>query len=478
MSSESSAIQKATRVRYTVLAFVCALSMITYIDRALFPNAANDVRLSLGLGSIADLTLAMTAFQLAYALFEVPTGWMGDVFGPRTTLIRIVLWWSTFIALTGMVGLNFGSGPVIGFWGLVVIRFLFGIGEAGAYPNITRALYNWFASGERASAQGAVWMSARLMGGLTPLIWLLLVKQAGVDWRMMFWIFAGLGVLWAILFARNFRNKPEEHPDTNEAEREYINANRAPAADHSGVPWGKLYSSWNLWAICGMYFCINFGWYFFMNYLPNYLESQYPASKSNFGEQFLLALVKGSPLLLGIAGCLVGGWLSDRHVRRTGDRRWGRRLYGMIGLGSCSICLIIAILFSTSPVIFALAIGMTGFFNDLTMGPSWAACQDVGRRYSAIVAGTMNMIGNLGGALTTFMTGKILAYSLSQWPVPEQVGMIGGGPVSFLAKSVPVYQHTGFVWGYEVCLSMFAVAYAIGVLFWWRIDASKPLVDD
>jgi ACS family glucarate transporter-like MFS transporter len=123
--------------------------MITYLDRATMGVAEKPIRESLGLASVADLTLALSAFNLAYALFEVPTGWLGDVFGPRKTLIRIVLWWSVFTALTGLTGMAIGGTVWIGFTALVVIRFLFGVGEAGAYPNITRALHNWFPQQER-----------------------------------------------------------------------------------------------------------------------------------------------------------------------------------------------------------------------------------------------------------------------------------------------------------------------------------------
>src|SRR5262245_1866228 len=167
MKPDLSLTAPPTRVRYGVLGFACALSMITYLDRVAMGAAAEPIVKALGLHSVADLKWAFTAFAFAYAAFEVPSGWLGDVFGPRRTLIRIVLCWSVLTAATGLVWKE-GVWFLSGFWLLVVIRFLFGIGEAGAYPNITRALHNWFPATERASGQGAVWMSGRLMGGLTP----------------------------------------------------------------------------------------------------------------------------------------------------------------------------------------------------------------------------------------------------------------------------------------------------------------------
>lgn len=193
----SPTLVRPTRVRLGVLAFVCALSMITYLDRASFPNVQDSVLASLGLTHISQLRIPLTAFQLAYALFEVPTGWLGDRFGPRKTLIRIVLWWSFFIALTGLVGrvsglITFGytipEFTLYSFWGLTIVRFLFGIGEAGAYPNIARALYNWFPLRERGRAAGMVWMSARLMGGLTPFAIMLLIGKMHMHWRAVLFL--------------------------------------------------------------------------------------------------------------------------------------------------------------------------------------------------------------------------------------------------------------------------------------------------
>src|SRR5512143_2951370 len=179
---EPCALQTPTRIRYGVLGLACALSMITYLDRACMGCSAKAFVGDLHLSSVADLNWVFAAFTLAYALCEIPSGWLGDVFGPRRVLIRIVLWWSAFTALTGLVGMSVG-GRVFGSFQLgavaisplavlIVVRFLFGMGEAGAYPNITRALHNWMPMAERGFAQGAVWMSGRLMGGVTPMIWM------------------------------------------------------------------------------------------------------------------------------------------------------------------------------------------------------------------------------------------------------------------------------------------------------------------
>src|SRR5581483_8020954 len=172
---------------------------------------------------------AFTAFSLAYALFEVPTGWLGDVFGPRTTLIRIVLWWSFFTAVTALAGVQVAGVTLVGLTTLVVLRFLFGIGEAGAFPNLTRALHNWFPVTERGMAQGFLWMCGRLMGGLTPLIWAAVVVWGGLSWRFAFVLFGCVGLIWCAAFTLWFRNRPEEHPAVNAAEVALIQAGTAGA---------------------------------------------------------------------------------------------------------------------------------------------------------------------------------------------------------------------------------------------------------
>jgi ACS family glucarate transporter-like MFS transporter len=457
---------RPTYVRYGVLAFACTLSMITYLDRASIGVAEKDIREALGLNSVADLWMALAAFNLAYAVFEVPTGWLGDVFGPRRTLIRIVLWWSLFTALTGLAGIRIAGVVMVPFAVLVGIRFLFGIGEAGAYPNITRALHNWFPPQERGLTQGAVWMAGRLTGGLTALIWMLVVVKAGVSWRAAFWLFGGLGLVWGLLFALRFRNRPEDKPGVNEAERDLIRAGVGHESDKAApaVPWGQLLRSRTLWALCLMYFCMSYGWYFNLNYLPAYLEEQFGVDKGDW----IGSLYKGGPLIFGAAGCLLGGFLTDRYIRRTGDRRWGRRLLGMFGHGVC-VPLYLYCLMAPSAFAFALALALTGFFNDLAMGSAWAACQDVGRKHAAIVAGCMNTIGNLGGFVATVATGRILEMTRDAYAQAHGLGAETMQGEALKAALLP---------GYQLNFIIYAAVYAVAVFLWLGIDATKPVLPE
>jgi MFS family permease len=436
-----------------VLLFACSLAMITYLDRVCFSTVAPTLQNELGLTDL-QIGWLFTAFAFAYSVFEVPSGWMGDVYGPRRTLIRIVLWWSVFTVLTGVVTRDL-FGPSMAFALLLVVRFLFGMGEAGAFPNIARAIHNWFPASERGFAQGAVWMSGRFAGGITHLLASALIwKVTAADgstvthWRQIFFIFGALGVIWVVVFALWFRDRPEEHPSVGAEELSFIRAGRpAEAGHHEGVPWGRLLTSGNLWALCALYFCCSYGWYFNITYLPKYLNSQYHVNAETYGK-VVFGLMAGAPLLLGACACLLGGMLTDGFVRRTGDLRWGRRLFGLIGHGTCAVCYFLC-LFAPGPYWFVAAVAMAAFFNDLSMGAAWAGCLDIGDRYSGIVSGCMNTIGNLGGAAAGVMTGLIL----DTWPGT-----------------------TDFHLGWTINFSLFSAIYLGAVVSWLLFDASKPIL--
>jgi MFS family permease len=468
--------QAPTRCRYVVLALVCALSMITYLDRLSLGSATGQILESLHLKSESQLKWVFLAFSLGYGLFEIPSGWLGDVFGPRTTLIRIVLWWSVFVTLTGMVGMTLG-GYVLGGLGLLVaVQFLFGMGEAGAYPNIARALHNWFPMRQRGTTQGALWMSGRLMGGLTPLVWMLLVWTFHGYWRPVFWCFGGLGVCWCLVFTLWFKNRPEEKAAVNAAELALIRGGDGGAPlVHGKVPWRMIFASRNLWLLCVMYACQSYGWYFNVFYLPRYMEIRYqvvsPIDVSSHGlhwESVCAALYKGGPLWLGALGCLLGGILTDAFIRRTGNRKLGRRIFGIIGHSLSTVCFLLCPL-AVNAFWFFVVISLSSFTSDMTMGSSWASCQDIGRRYTAIVAGTMNMIGNLGGAAAGLVTGLLI--ELSQDAYASTLGIVRDQLTAAQAKA-------GSLWGYNLSFLLFAAVYLVAVGCWTRLDATQPVTPD
>ena len=481
--------EPATHVRFGVLAFACALAMIVYLDRTCIASAAPSIARTLGLNSTADLGPIYAAFALAYALFEVPNGWLGDVFGPRKVLIRIACWWSVFLALSGAVGLSAGGLVLGGFWTLVAVQFLAGAGEAGAFPNITRSLHNWFPYQERGIAQGTVWMCGRLMGGLTPLIWMLLVGAIGYvsrtltgsdesalpaisPWRAAIWTFGLLGVTWSVLFALWFRNRPEEHPRVNAAELAKIRSGGTEStAAHAGVPWGRILKSSNLWVLCLMYACQSYGWYFYITYLPQFREvveqRHHLPTSTIFG-----ALCKGGPLWMGAIGCLVGGFLTDWYIRKTGNLRWGRRIFGAAGHAATATCFLLSFLTCSlgwDPFWIFPIIALAGFCTDLTMGPAWALCQDIGKRYAAIVAGFMNMIGNLGGTLASLVSGMVLRHTLHAHALRLGID----------ERHLNEAQTSDGLWpGYQIIFLIAIGMYVVGVICWLRVDATRPVVPE
>jgi MFS family permease len=456
-----------TRVRYHVLVLACLLAALTYLDRASFGAAGITIVRSLGLSSEADLRGAHLAFALAYGLFEIPTGWWGDRYGPRRVLIRIVLWWSFFTALTGLVGWRVAGITLGELATLTVVRFLFGAGEAGAFPNLARALQNWFPPAARARAQGCVWMSARLMGGLTPLVWTLLVAGTGstpplLDWRMAFVLFGLLGVAWCIVFARRFRDRPEIHPKVNQAERALIAAGReARPAGHADVPWGAVLFNRNLVCLYLMYFGITYGWYFNMTYLPACLETRYGVEPTSvFG-----SILKGGPLWLGAAGCLLGGYWTDALYRRGVRLRWARRLPGLVGLVLCAGCYL-AGAGMPDALSFAVAISLAAFCNDLVIGGAWATAQDVGGRHTAVVAGCLNTAASAGAAIAGWMSGKVLQLYLD-----DRAATLGVPPGALAGPD----KAAALVSGYETNLLIFAAVTAAAAVAWLGADAERPV---
>jgi MFS transporter, ACS family, glucarate transporter len=402
-------VDRPTLVRYKVLAWACSLSMLTYIDRVCIKQVEPDISRDLGLTE-QDFKWVFAAFGLAYALFEVPSGWLGDRFGPRSVLCRIVLWWSLFTALTGLVfpfTIDFGSA--LSFTGfelalavngslllLILVRFLFGAGEAGAYPIMARALRNWFPYSTRGRAQGLLWTFGRWGGAMAPGLIAGLAQPFG--WRGAFLSFGVIGVLWVIAFACFFRNTPAEHPGVNNAERAIIEEGNRDAAQPPPLSWKAMLSSPTLWFLCGMYFCSNAGWCFFITWDLKYYDKVLGLTGTS------MKLASGAPLFFGGIACIVGGMTTDRQVRLWG-RRWGRSLQGLVayGLGAGFFLLALA---TNDPYIAVPSLCAASFLKDFSMAVNWATCIDIGHRYSGTIAGFMNGVGNLG----TFFGPLIVAY--------------------------------------------------------------------
>src|SRR5216117_3998973 len=302
----------ATRVRTRVLGFAFLLAVVTYLDRICISAAAPFIMEDLHL-SILQMSAVFSAFTLAYSLFEIPSGWLGDVKGPRRVLTRIVLWWSAFTMLTGVAR---------GYQSLLAIRFFFGAGEAGAFPNIARSFSQWFPIRERGRANGVMFLGSRIGGMLSAPIALQLVARWG--WRTSFVFFGLLGLVWAAAWFTWYRDRPEDHPGVSAKELAWIrqdtqDTNLRPrltvrSRDGGGAktPWATLLRSRNLYAICAMYFAFGYGLYFYFTWLPTYLIKELGFSLFSGG------LFAALPFLLAGIADLAGGWLTDSLTRRHG----------------------------------------------------------------------------------------------------------------------------------------------------------------
>jgi ACS family glucarate transporter-like MFS transporter len=389
------AVQRPTTVRYWVIVFAVALAVVTYIDRVCISQAAPLMSKDLGLDS-RTMGWAFTAFGWAYAMFEIPGGYLGDRLGPRSVLMRIVLWWSFFTAATGWAW-NAVS--------LAVTRFLFGAGEAGCFPNLTKAFTTWLPHRERVRAQSIMWLSARWGGAFTPLLVQAVIAQVG--WRHSFEIFGALGVIWAVVFYRWFRNNPLDNPNLNAAERELVREAATNASGHGDVPWAKFLASQQVWMVCLQYFCLSYGWYFYVTWLPTYFSE---ARHLNLKD---VALFSVAPLFLGGIANPISAWVSSKLAPIVGTGQ-ARRIMAYIGFTGAAGFLVLSTRL-TDPVMATLAIGMASFSNDLVMPGSWAACMDVGGSHAGSLSGAMNMSGNIGGAICPLAIGYILYWTNQNW---------------------------------------------------------------
>jgi MFS transporter, ACS family, glucarate transporter len=411
--------------RYQLLLIFVVFAVITYLDRNSISVIGDDITKDLHL-SDKQWGLILGAFSLAYGAFEIPTGMLVDKFGPKITLIRIVLWWSFFTILTG-----FASG----FYFLLIVRFLFGAGEAGAFPTTSVAIARWFPAVERGRIQSIVWMGSRLGGALAP-FWSLAIARA-YDWRMVFYIFGSLGALWATFWWFWYRDEPRDMPNISPEEVAHIEATRSlKKPSHALLPWKTVLKNSNLWALMGMYHCLLYGAYFYMSWMPKYLQNGRGIPKAELG--FMVSL----PFILGMVGCLAGGFSSDYLVKKRG-LKFGRRYVGMFGLVMSGICMIVgSMIKDTNVAIVFLSLGLA--FKDFTLPVSWAVATDIGGQFAGSVAGTMGLAGQLGSAIMASAFGFILD-ATGSYELPVQ--LIG-------------------------CMVIF------GGMLWFGIDASKPLVPE
>jgi nitrate/nitrite transporter NarK len=286
-------------------------------------------------------------------------------------------------------------------------RFFFGAGEAGGFPNLTKAFTTWLPKQEHVRAQGIMWTFARWGGAFTPVLVVWVLRF--VNWRWAFVLFGGLGVVWATFFYRWYRDNPRDNPSVNAAELALLQGSERLAAGHAKVPWGKLLRTRSIWLLWLQYFVSSFPWYFNITWLPTYLQQHWKLSPAVAAQYAIL------PLFFGGVGALFCGSISASFARRVGLAQ-SRRILATSGFLGAAIFLAVSLQFH-DPRWAMLSMGMASFFNDLAMPPSWAACMDIGGKYAGTVSGSMNMMGNLAGYVSPVVGGYILAATGRDWNV-------------------------------------------------------------
>ena len=424
---------RPTHVRYGVLLCLCTLAVLLYIDRVCIGQADSWIRGELGL-SKQQMSWVNMAFILAYCIFEVPAGHWGDRFGSRGVITRIVIWWSAFTALTGL-----------GFdvWSLMLIRFLFGMGEAGAFPNAARVVTRWFPADERGFARGAITTCSLLGGALAPSLAAWLIQHIG--WRGTFAAFGALGVVWATAFYRWFRDEPGEHPAVNAAELAHIgpaDAHPKGDVDPHAIAWSRVAVSLNVWMLASIMIVSATLFYLQFQSFPTYLKEARRVSEQNAG--FFTGIVIGG----GALGCIIGGWFSDFVIRRSTDRRWTRRIcgFGALFLAAASLW---SVRYCESALAATFCNAAALFFLQLSIPTWWTVVAEISGRHGAAMWGLMNSLGGLGVFTMTFLVARIVE-------TREKAG------IEKIECWRPVFDGV-------------AIALAIGACCWLLVDATRPI---
>lgn len=408
--------------RTIVLILLTALGVITFLDRINISVAGDSIMTDLNLDE-SQWGWVLSVFILSYSLFQIPLGLWGDKRGQRLVLTFIVIWWSVFTGLTGAAG---------GFMALLAIRFMFGLGEAGAYPNMTGTIGRWFPKAETGKAQGFIWAASRFGGALAPIT--VIPLMAWLGWRITFVIFGSLGIVWGIVWLLWYRDKPASLKGISPAELAEIENNSGKTKKEK-VPWGIITRSRQFWLILTMYWFYVWGSWFFFSWFPTFLERGRGFAKSE------LTYAVAVPFLMGVIGNIAGGYLSDKLSARYGIRI-GRRVLGVGGLAVASLLMFLGGFIPGKVQVFVLMALCFGVM-DLMLPSAWAICLDVGKKYAGAISGAMNTAGNLGGFVCATVFGYLVeATGDYNFPLYVIAGMLLVAALLFLGIN-PEKQITG-----------------------------------
>lgn len=384
-------------VRYRMVFGTFILAMIVLFDRILISVAKDPLAADLNL-SDKEMGWVLAIFALGYALFQTPSGFLADKHGARKVLTVVVGIWSVFTALTG---------AVYNFFALIIVRFLFGAGEAGAFPSMASAVFNWIPVKERGLVHGINFSGGRIGAAIAlPIVaWLIDVTS----WRMSFVILGAIGILWAVVWYWWFRDAPEDHSSVSVDELKIIKENtQSKNTDKQPISFKKMFGSRAMWLMMGQYFSSNFTFFFCLTWLFPHLRAKYNLDIIEAG------FYSSAPFIFGAIGNWVSGWMVDA-IYKKGKWELSRKLPAIIGFSLAAIGIVASIYMEevTGAVIF---ISLAVFGADMTLSPSWSTCLDIGKEYSGTVSGTMNMAGNLGSFFTALAFPYMVAFTGSNTP--------------------------------------------------------------
>ena len=363
--------------RYGFFAGSFLITLLLYIDRVCISSAKDSISGDLNLTDI-EMGWVLSAFALGYALFQVPGGALGDKYGVRKVMTTIMILWSIFTAFTGAAW-NYVS--------MLFARFIFGAGEAGAFPNISRAAYSWVPLKERGIFQGINFSGSRLGAAFALPLVAYLIDAWG--WRSIFYFFGGVGIICSLLFYFLFRNKPEEHSGISDEEKAYIIKNRQQEEEGEKVvlPLSKILGSKNVILAMIQYIGSNFIFFFMLTWLFPYIKAKYNLNLVTTGFYAML------PLLAGAVGNWVSGYTVDA-IYKTGKWKLSRQLPAIFGF-SLVVIGILSSLYMETALGAVLCLSVAIFGADMSLSPSWSFCMDIGKENSGKVSGMMNMAGNI-----------------------------------------------------------------------------------
>lgn len=434
--SDQGAFAPATSVRYRIIALTVAMSVILYLDRFCIGPVTGNIIGDLGLEK-KQFGWAIGLFFWSYALFQVPAGWLCDVFGSRKALLIYVVGWSLVTMCMGLAN---------SLWMFLLLRILLGVAQAGAYPSAAGYIKKWIPVQGRAGANSMVTMGGRAGGVIafffTPMLMLLMAWIFNIEvspWRAVFILYGLLGIVWAVFFWIQFRETPRQHPACNAAEVAFVEQGIASVATAPpALPLRALLTHPNVWLLSTGGFFINIGWIFLVTWQTPYITEVYGADLArqmgagDDPEAIKLSVesIKGQLTavsgMCGVLGSIVGGILADILLRKLGPK-WGRRIPGMVA-GSIAAVVYLIALFVDNVWIFVGLMSFIYFLTDLGLGALWATYQDFGGKYVASVLGFANMCGNLGAALFGIVIGYLADADL--WPV---VFMLSSGSFVIVA---------------------------------------------